>query len=209
MAMGRMLQNTKTANVSRKASILDIAADIETLVAHYGSLGKVAALLSITSGMLQKFLSVRKLESSVLELVRSRTLDSVEAVANLVKYPSESQMEIAKALLEKRITSHDLKSMRPLFLAHPNKKAGDIVTLYADSKNKKVAIIKFEKSNLHTDLENVRQNFLNLIGIENLLGLDMSNGWGSITISKKGEMRLREVAKFQKQTLNQLISNLL
>ena len=209
IALGRLLRNTKRANVSRNASIADIAADIETLSAHYGSVAKVAELLSITSGMLQKFLAVKKLEPSVQDLVRSRTLDSVEAVVNLAKYPPKVQMEITKALLEKRITAHDLKSLRPLFLAHPNKEAAEVVALYADSKNKKVAVIKFEKSNLHSDLENVRHNFSNLIGIENLLSLDMTNGWGNITISKKGEMLLREVAKNQKQTLHQLISNLL
>lgn len=209
ITLGRMLRNTKRANVSRTASIVEMAADIEMLADHYGSVGKVAELLSITSGMLHKFLTVRKLEPSVQDLVRSRTLDSVEAVANLAKYPPQSQVEIAKALLEKRITSHDLKSLRPLFLAHPNKKAAEVVALYADSKNKKVAVIKFEKSNLHSDLENVRHNFSNLIGIENLISLEMTNNWGNITISKKGEMLLREVAKNQKQTLHQLISNLL
>lgn len=209
IALGRLLRNTKRSNVSRTASIAEIAADIETLTAHYGSLSKVAELLSITSGMLHKFLAFKKLDTSVQDLVRSRTLDSVEAVANLAKYSPKIQVEIAKALLEKQITLDDLKSLRPLFLAHPNKEAAEIIALYTDSKNKKVAVIKFEKSNLHSDLENVRHNFSNLIGTENLLSLEMTNNWGNITISKKGEMLLREVAKNQKQTLHQLISNLL
>ncbi len=205
--IARLIANTK--RIKRQNSILEIASDIEVLKKELGSIQRVSDLIGVSAGMLNKFLAVKKLANPLQQHIKSRKIDSVEAVANLAKFNFNEQEKLANLLAEGTINSQDLRLVHPLMKAYPNLEVEELARMILESKDKKISVISFDKSNLKRPLSKVRKNFEIMVGLDGLVGIEMINGTGKIRLSKKGEKALRQIAKESRTTLGELVQNLL
>ena len=71
--ISRLLLNTKRNK--RRDNIIKIAKDISWLKNELGNLQKVSEEIGISTGMLNRFLSVEKLSDTVKNLVENRQID--------------------------------------------------------------------------------------------------------------------------------------
>lgn len=203
----RLISNTK--RLRRQNSILEIASDIEFLKKEYGSLKKLSELVGISAGMLNKFLAVEKLSPTVQQFVQSRQVDSVETVFQLAKFPKPEQEKLANLFMAGKINSQDIRLIHPLKKAYPDKSADELAKMVLESKNRKISVINFDKSNLKSSLTAVENKFKITIGVDGFLGIELINGKGKIRLSKEGEIALRRIAKENNKTLKEFVLNLL
>src|SRR5437764_5953125 len=104
-----LLGNTGRSNNRRNISIYQIAENIIALSKIKGGIKNVAGLLGISTGMLNKFLSVKKLSPEVLQLVKERKIDSVEAINIIAKFPYKVQKVISEKTISHKLSSQDIR----------------------------------------------------------------------------------------------------
>lgn len=205
--IARLLQSTKTQK--RNFSIVAIAEDIEWLNNHLGGLDKVADILGISEGMLRQFLSVKKIDLSVLDLVKTRKIDSVSVVSNLSKFSENDQKEMVALLLEKQITGNEIRLLSPLKKQFPTESITQLAKKLKDSKNKKIAVIAFDAQDLDKDVSTLKQDLTNITGINDLIGININGNEGFIKLTFEGEKKLREKAKAEHQSLKDFTYSIL
>lgn len=205
--ISRLLLNTKRNK--RRDNIIKIAKDISWLKNELGNLQKVSEEIGISTGMLNRFLSVEKLSDTVKNLVENRQIDKISEVNSLSKFSPIDQEKIAKLLLSKQLNNQDLKTLPPLRKRYPN---GDIEALakkISKSANIKVYVINFYIGDLHKDKEYFRTYLDGLLDNKELLDLVFFNNIGSIKITKEGEKILRAKAKDQNLSFKEFINTIL
>ena len=201
------LSTRKKSN--RLLNIVEIADEITWLKDKLGGLIQVSEELKLTTGMLNQFLSVYKLNEQVKNLVRDRKIDSVAVVYNLSKFSIVDQTEIVDYILDKKINSQDLKALIPLRKRYPDDNITDIVNRHINSKNTKISVIQFYPVDLKKTKEALENELIYIVGKNNLHSIELSEIPFLIKLTKEGENILRNESKKRKITLQELIQKLL
>lgn len=205
-AIARLILSTKRKR--RQFSLYEIALDINTLKKSIGNINEVASIIGISSGMLNQFLSVFKLPDPVIELVKKREIDSVSMIHYLSKFNNEDLLILSELLSTKKLSSQDLRILIPYRKQHKSESIQDLVKRIHSSKNIKVSVIRINKQDTSKSIIELKSNFSNQVGIENLIQIEFNNEFIDIKLSKQGEKILKEKAKMSKKSLEELISNI-
>lgn len=205
--ISRLLLNTKRNK--RRDDIITIANDIISLKNELGGLQKVSDLIGISTGMLNRFLSVEKLSDSLKILVKNRQIDKISEVNSLSKFNHIDQERIASLLVNKKLNNQDLKVLPPLRKLYPNDDIEMLAQKTTKSANIKVSVINFYIGDLHKDKEQFRAYLNNLLNNKELIELIYFNNIGSIKITKEGEKIFRTKAKEQNLSFKEFIHTIL
>lgn len=205
--IARVIVSTKTHR--RQFSLFDIAEDIKLLKIAFGSMQKVSAQIGITSGMLNKFLSIYKLPDEIIDIVKSRQIDRVSIVYHLSKFKEEDIIELAHLIVTNGLSSNDLKILAPYRKQFPKEPIKDLINKINDSKNIKVSVIRISKNDLKKNTHLIKDTIINLVGAENFLTVDSHDNYMDIKVTALGEKNLRELAKKRNQSFQELIAQLI
>lgn len=205
----RLLQNTHIPSVKRKDDILTIAKLIKELEKELGSLDAVGRQLKLSRSTLKKFLSVFNLTDSLKELVKARKIDSIEVVYFLSRCTNEEQIIVSNYVLSNSLSSGDIKDgLGPLKSQFPDKPIDELIKRLIDTKDKTVSVAYLDYPQRHSDVETVRSRIFKIVDKE-FISLEFTPDFGVLKISKKGENKLRKIAKNQNQTLRDLLTQLM
>ena len=205
-SIARIILSTKRK--SRQYSLFDIALDIHELKKARG-LKAVSKLIGVSSGMLSQFLSVFKLPEPIIELVKERKIDSVSIVYNLSKFKTDDALQLAELLTANKLSSQDLKVLVPFRKQHTQGSIIELVEKIHLSKNIKVSVIRINKNDTSKSITELSAFFSNHVGKENVIDVVTNNNHIDIKLSKQGEIILRQKAKSNNGTFQNLISNLI
>ncbi len=206
-ATARILLSTKRK--SRQYSIYEIASDILFLKNETGSINHVAKLIGISTGMLNQFLSVFKLPSEIVELIKQRKIESVSIAHHLAKFNNNDAIQLAKYVINEGLTSQELRNILPYRRKNLSEPVIDIIKRVLDSKNIKVSVIRFTSSDLKINISEFELKVTELIGKENFLAIEKSNTNIDLKITPIGEKILREIAKKKKVSFQELIKQII
>lgn len=204
--IARIIASTKRKK--RGLSILEIANDIQSLKEQLGGLDAVAKEVGISVGMLNQFLSVFKLSTTIQELVKKREVDSVALVFMMSKFEEKDLQDLLAPIINNGITSQELKVLLPYRKQFKSDNILELLERVRRSKNVKVSVIRFPKSDA-LSVEKIEKEIRTKIGAENYISTEEENGVTNIKISKKGEKLLRNAAKGMKTTFQKYILRLL
>lgn len=204
--LARILLSTKRKN--RQFSVYDVAKDIEALIKAKGA-SDAAKLIGISSGMLNHFLAVFKLPEPALTYVKERKIDKVEFIYYLSKFEREDIITLANYTIDNGLTSQNLRVLLPLRKKYPTDNLLDLIERVIKSKNIKVSVIKFQKQDLKKTPDKFRELVVSLVGADNFIELNVETSFCELKIRKEGEKILRKMAKEKKQSLQELISEIL
>lgn len=197
--IGRLLQSTNTHK--RPYNLIEVADDIDWLSKNLGGINKVSEILGISSGMLNQFLKVRKITPNVLPLIENRTIDSVAIVHSLSKFSSKDQEEISQALIAQKLDGKNVRLLSPYRTQFPSEPILSLIDKLKDSENKKVSVITFDSEDLHKDISNLQSELGRIIGVEDLVGINILGKNGFIRMTPMGEKKFRKIAKINRKTL--------
>lgn len=206
-ATARILLSTKRK--SRQYSLFDIASDILFLKNESGGINNVSKLIGISTGMLNQFLSVFRLPSEIMELIKQRKIKSVSIAHTLSKFNHDDSIQLAQYVINEGLTSQELRIILPFRRKNQSEPIKEIVKRVLDSKNIKVSVIRFSTSDLKNNLSKLETKVTELIGKENFLTIEKSNTNIDLKITPVGEKKLREVAKSKKVSFQELIKEII
>lgn len=194
-----IIANTKKRK--RQDDIVTIATYIEILYKNIGDLNKVARLVSLSTDMLKKFLSVNKLSVDVKKLFKTRKIDSV-TIAHLLSYFSnDEQLYLIAEILKGNMNTDDMKVIVPLKNSVSDLKINELVERVISSKDKKIYLILFPLFENNNYVEIFKKNIKNLLKKEDILKLEVKEKVIELGLSKNGIQKIRELAKKEKLTL--------
>jgi transcriptional regulator with XRE-family HTH domain len=205
--ISRLFLNTKRK--VRRDSLIKIANDISWLKNDLGSLQKVADVIGISSGMLNRFLSIEKLSPQIKALVEKRQIDKVSEVNDLSKFNLSEQEQIAQLLITKKLSSKNLKILPVLRKQFPKEDISELAERVTKSDNIKIYSINFYMGDLGKTKENLRSYLNDLIGDKEIISVVFLTNAGNIKITEKGEKILRSKAKQENMTFKQFINKIL
>lgn len=206
-AIARIILSTKRK--SRQYSLFDIALDIEGLKKAKGGMKEVSKVIGVSSGMLSQFLSVFKLPKPIIELVKERKIDRVSMVHTLAKFNNDDAIQLAELLVSNKLSSQDLRILFPYRKQHTKESILDLVEKIHSSKNIKVSVIRINKNDTSKSVTELASFFSNQVGKENVITVEANNNFIDIKLSKQGEKILRQKAKSNNRTFQDLISTLI
>lgn len=195
--LARLLANTLTRK--RPHSIIVVVEDIIWLKNKLSSLKAVSERIGISTEMLTRFMNVKKLCPEVQKLVKNRNIDSVEIVNPLTFFDFDSQLVIAKNVVNGHLTSSDLKVLRSYKKNLPNLGVTQLIERVLNSKDKKVYVLNFYIPPI-VKPKNVLLKFQNLIGKNEIISFESKRQIGKIKVTKIGLKTIREHSK--KKNLN-------
>ncbi len=206
-AIARIILSTKRKK--RQFNLFEIALDIESLKNEKGGMKEVSKLIGVSAGMLSQFLSVFKLPEPIVELVKERKIDSVSIVHHLAKYNSEDKQKLVELLSSKELLSQDLRILIPYRKQYPNESIIELVERIHSSKNIKVSVIRINKNDTEKTIIELGSIFTKEVDKENLITVESKDDVIDIKVTKQGEKILREKAKRNGKTFQELITILI
>jgi hypothetical protein len=205
--IARVILSTKRKN--RQYSLVEIASDIKNLVDSLGSMKEVSNLIGVSPGMLNQFLSVFKLPEITLESVKDRSIDSVSIVHSLSKFNKGDIVDLSTMVKSNRLNSQDLRALLPYRKQFPDKNIFTLIEEIKSSKNIRVSVIRILTEDTSKSVDELRSDFLKIIGEQNLNTIVKSGNHIDIKITKEGETILRKSARDNNLSLQQFISSLI
>ncbi|MDX2303732.1 MAG: hypothetical protein NW226_13085 [Microscillaceae bacterium] len=211
-SLTRVIQNTGTVGHQKKIrplSLFEVAEDISFLKEVLGGIRYVSERVSLSAGMLNRFLKVFELDEEVLEMVKNREIDSIAIVNSLATFQKDDQIYLANLVLNKELNSQDLRALSPFRKQFQSDTIHDVVQHFKKTKNIKVSVINFHTEDLHKDKATLKVDLSELIGESEIVDISFFQEIGSIKITKKGEQILRIKAKESRQSLQKFTYSLL
>jgi len=189
-----------TKRKKREMGLVEVADDIEQLQKELGGLGHVAERVGISTGMLQKFLALRKLTGPVLDLVRQRRIDQVSVVHLLSRFSPSDQVALSNEVVSGRLSGPDLMTLPTLRKAYPTAPIQDVIQKCVDSKNIRASLVRFSSHKGMRSVALIQEDLIALVGEANLLTVQ-THPEGIIRLTRTGESLLRQAAKRANQSL--------
>lgn len=206
-ATARILLSTKRK--SRQYSLYEIASDILYLKNETGGINNVSKLIGISTGMLNQFLSVFKLPSEIIELIKQRKIESVSTAHTLSKFNYDDSIQLAQLLLTDGITSQELRIILPYRRKYPKEPIVEIVRRVLDSKNIKVSVIRISESNMKCSLVELETRIVKIVGKENFLTIENSKSSIDLKITANGEKIIRQKAKEERKSFQEFFTKII
>lgn len=205
--IARIIISTKRKK--RKYSLFEIAVDINDLKKEMGTMQEVSKVIGVSSGMLNRFLSVFKLSQPIVELVKKRKIDSIAMALDLSKLNEDDALKLADLISSNKLSTQDLRTLIAYRKQYKDSSIIDLSQKIQASKNIKVSVIRINKKDTTKTINQLDSSFVNQIGKENLIKIVQDNNFIDIKLSKDGEKILRQKAKLNNKTLQELITTLI
>jgi hypothetical protein len=184
---------SSTRNRLRPIPITEIARWLEVAVEKLGSYPAVGARIGLSAKMLRQFAAVKDLEPRVWELIASRKIDSVDAVAHLAMLAKPDQWEIGKSLADKTIQTADVRGVVQLRQLDPKLPIGQVLRRIIESKTKREYVAEFIIRGGRTEKELLR-TFEAYIPPEHIVRLETEGAVGRLILSDRGKRALSKAA---------------
>jgi len=198
-----------TKRKKREMGLVEVADDIEQLQKELGGLGHVAERVGISTGMLQKFLAVRKLTGPVLRLVRQRRIDQVSVVYLLSRFSPSDQVALANEVVSGRLSGRDLKILPTLRKAYPTAPIQDVIQKCVDSNNIRAYLIEFAADGKTGSADDIHATLRSLVGESNIISIERDYSKGNIRLTKHGTQMLRHAARNAKSSWAAFVSRII
>lgn len=195
---------SSTRNKKRPLPMTEIARWLEVAVGKLGTYAAVGARIGLSAKMLRQFAAVSELTPEVRDLIASRKIDSVDAVAHLAMLAKSDQLVIAKALAEKTIQTADVRGVVQLRQLEPNLPIDGLLHRITESKTKREYVAEFVIRGGRTEKE-LLQAFEAYIPAEHILRLEIEGALGRLVLSDKGKRALSKAASDLGTTLSEVI----
>lgn len=205
-ALSRLIPNTKTHK--RPNDLIEVATYMDIALKGFKP-KELAERLTISTGMINKFLSVFKLPLFIQDLIKERVIDSVALVYDLSKLNSTDLLELLPLLKDSKINSTELKAFLPYRKRYPNQSIVELYNLQINSKNIKVSVIRLNTENIVIDLNKLETRLKEIVKAEDLLRIEINGDFVDIKLTKQGETEIRNFAKNKSLTLQTLIQEII
>ena len=183
-----------TKRKTRPVSIVAIADAIFQSAQILGSVSAVSDRVGLSSKMLGQFLMVRKLCPEVRELVETRTIDSVDAIAHLSQLPPAHQCLLARDFSAKELTTADVRAIVELWKKNQSQPIHDLMQKVKKSRTIKQYIFEFIARG-GADAAIIKNKLLGTLLPEQVLSLGIQSSKGSLIVTKDGCEALKKCAK--------------
>ncbi|MCE5237463.1 hypothetical protein LLH23_03115 [bacterium] len=204
--IAKIIANTRRRR--RKLNLTELAEVIEEASALLGGLVPLAETVSLSEEMLREFLLVKKLVPRARELVRSRQIDSVDAVRSLSQLRPQDQEMLAEAVISGRFTTDDARAAIAFMKAMPETDMGTILDMIDQSRNIVEYVAEVVVPPATVGPESLRERFADIVGEENVRTATVEGRVALIGLSAAGRRRLQMEAKRRRMTKRALIHEL-
>jgi hypothetical protein len=205
-ALAALISSTKSKR--RPLPMTEIARWIDVAVRKLGTYPAVGARIGLSAKMLRQFSAVNELAPKVKDLVASRKIDSVDAVAHLAMLSKQDQLVIAQALAEKSIQTADVRGLVQLRQLEPELTVESLLRRIIDSKTKREHVAEFVIRGGRTKKELLR-TFESYIPAQEIVRLETEGALGRLVLTDKGKRALSRAASDLGSTLSEVIPVLL
>ncbi|NQU88225.1 MAG: hypothetical protein HQ541_20955 [Mariniphaga sp.] len=169
---------------------------------------KVADVISVSTNMLNRFLSVKKLNPEVQKLFYTREIDNINLAYYIKNLNFSDQLILAKKYASGEMNSQDIRVLMPLRKINPDSNIIDLCEKVMKSKNIKIYIAQFEVLAYPTSKDTLTIKFEKLIGKKNLYSISLDNNTCTLKVTKTGEKQLREIAKSKNKSLQSFLNSI-
>jgi hypothetical protein len=204
--IARLIANTRRKK--RYDDLVEIARQIRWLEKDLGSLREVSKTIGISRDQLHQFLSVEKLSPEVKKLVEDRKIDLINTVHYMRNFDYKAQKEIADAVVNRRLTSGDIRVLAPLRQAADYKNIQDLISHVRSAKNVKLYVLYFHVPRALQDGMELEGMFKSIVG-ENEVDLTIEGDRGILEITEAGRAKLREEARKQNLSLRAFVGEIM
>jgi hypothetical protein len=209
-----------TKRKMREINLLEVAEEMKSLYARHKSLGKVARIAKLSQEMVREFLKINDLHERAKNLIKAGSISSVDICYRLSKLEQKDQAELARLVVESKLSSEDVRSIIKYKIDNPDMHIGDAVDKTLESKDKKVyvAYLGIEKdvfdgltkrSKSKDPARAVLKIFKSIIPYEFIVSFELNGRVVILKVSKEGLNRMREQAKMLNVPLKSLASTLI
>jgi hypothetical protein len=205
-ALAALISSTRSKR--RPLSMTEIACWIDIAVGRLGTYPAVGARIGLSAKMLRQFSAVNELAPKVKDLVASRKIDSVDAVAHLAMLSKQDQLVIAKALAEKVIQTADVRGVVQLRQVEPELAAESLLRRIIDGKTKREYVAEFVIRGGRTKKELLR-TFGSYIPAQEIVRLETEGALGRLVLTDLGKRDLSKAASDLGTSLSEVIPTIL
>jgi len=205
-AIANLIASTRTKK--RSVSLLEFHGWLNRAIKELGNLQAVADRISISTRMLKQFLVIDKLDKSVIARVKTRELDSVDALNYLASFSHNDQRVLLPLLLEKKLPSKDLRSVYQQRSVLPNATIEELIERVKSGKSRRVYELQFV---LRGGLAKTKisQCVGAITGQNTIESIEFDGPIGKIILTKEGLALLREYSRANEIPFKKVLSHLL
>jgi hypothetical protein len=205
-AIANLIASTRTKK--RSVSLFEFYGWLNRAIKELGGLQSVADRISISTRMLKQFLVIDKLDKSVVDYVKTRELDSVDALNYLASFSHNDQRLLLPLLLEKKLPSKDLRSVHQQRSVLPNATIEELIERVKSGKSRRVYELQFVLRGGLT--KNKISNCISEITGQNTIeAIEFDGPVGKIILTKEGLALLREYSRASGIPFKKVLSHLL
>lgn len=199
---------SSTRSRRRPVPITEIARWLEVAVEKLGSYPAVGARIGLSAKMLRQFAAVKNLEPKVKELIASRRIDSVDAVAHLAMLSKPDQWVVANSLADKAIQTADVRGIVQLRQLEPDLPIATLLNRIIDSKTRHEYAAEFVIRGGRTRGE-LLSAFGAYIAPDHIIRLEIEGALGRLILSAEGKRALSKAASDLGLSLSDVIPAIL
>ena len=199
---------SSTRSKRRPVPMTEIARWLDIAVAKLGSYAAVGERIGLSAKMLRQFAAVNELTPKVRELVASRKIESVDAVAHLAMLSKRDQLVVARALANKLIQTADVRGVVQLRQLKPDVPADTLLQRIIETKTKREHVAEFIIRGGQTESQ-LRQALEAYISAEHIIRVEIEGAFGRLILSDKGKRELSGAASELGTSLANVIAAIL
>jgi DNA-binding transcriptional regulator YdaS (Cro superfamily) len=201
-ALAILISNTRSNK--RPLPLTEIAKWLNVAVEKLGGYSAVAERIGLSPQMIRQFSYIERLAPSVQQLVASRKLDSVDAVAHLAMLPAKQQQAVAEALAAREIETSDVRAVAQLQRARYSDSIKEILERVKNSKTKREYIAEFVVRGSRNP-ERILKTFQKYISPKEIIRVDIDGALGKLVLTQTGKKELFKAARDLGTSINQVI----
>jgi hypothetical protein len=195
---------SSTRSQKRPLPITEIAHWLGIAVGKLGTQKAVGERIGLSAKMLRQFSAVEELTPKVRDLISSRKIDSVDAVAHLARLSEQDQLVIGKALAEKTIQTADVRGIAQLRQLAPDLAIDEILKRVFESKTKWEYVAEFVIRGGRTEKDLLKLFEPYIPGAE-IIRLEIDGAIGRLVLSDKGKRSLKKAASDLGTSMSEVI----
>lgn len=205
-AIANLIASTRTKK--RSVSLFEFYGWLNGAIKELGNIQAVADRISISTRMLKQFLVIDKLDKSVINHVKTRELDSVDALNYLASFSHKDQRLLLPLLLEKKLPSKDLRSVHQQRSVLPHATIQELIDRVKSGKSRRIYELQFV---LRGGLAKgkISDCLGEITGRKNIEAIEFNGPIGKIVLTKEGLVLLREYGHANGIPFKKVLSHLL
>ncbi|HET8671572.1 MAG TPA: hypothetical protein VFM05_13355 [Candidatus Saccharimonadales bacterium] len=205
-ALAILISNTRSTK--RPLPLTEVARWLKVAIDKLGSFSAVAERLGLSEKMLRQFSYVNRLTPSALELVATRTLDSVDAVTHLGMLPRKQQQAVVGALKSGTIETRDIRPIVQLHRSNYSKSINEIIDRVKREKTTREYIAEFVVRGSR-DRESIINALQKNISAKEIIRVELDGALGRLVLTAAGKKQLMKAARKLGTSMSQVIPTIL